>query len=357
MAYGLVDHSAGSLLQGGQNFSFHHNLYAHNHTRNPKARIDGGGIDWVGNTVYDYNNGFIAGDSDTSDFFWKANLDGNTFITGPGDTGRVIIKEGRERNYGLFFGTNAHDNDGDSTHDPTLYTGNGVNANGLSDVVSGSYTWSATPYGDSPVRLEETPQQAYERVLAQVGATPWMRDEVDTLVVNNVVNRTGTLIDREGDIAASSPDEFPSDNVVSNNGFGTLAAGRRPHRHRPRRHARRLRDRRRPQPQQCRGPQQHRPHRLHQPRGLPQRDRRPPRRHRLACSPRATGSRTASWSDGQPGLHDIAFIDGTGHRHQRAARLPRQHRRRQRRGRDAPDQRRRTDGRPRLGHRRQLRGR
>ena len=310
VAYGLVDHSAGSLLQGGQNFSFHHNLYAHNHTRNPKARIDGGGIDWVGNTVYDYNNGFIAGDSDTSDFFWKANLDGNTFITGPGDTGRVIIKEGRERNYGLFFGTNAHDNDGDSTHDPTLYTGNGVNANGLGDVVSGSYTWSATPYGDSPVRLEETPQQAYERVLAQVGATPWMRDEVDTLVVNNVVNRTGTLIDREGDIAASSPDEFPSDNVVSNNGFGTLAAGTAP-----------TDTDRDGMPDAYESAVGLNPSNAADRNGIA-----PTGYTNLEVYLNEIGSRhdgtawraasgdweqDGNWSDGQPGLHDIAFIDGT----------------------------------------------
>ena len=309
VAYGLVDHSAGSLLQGGQNFSFHHNLYAHNHTRNPKARIDGGGIDWVGNTVYDYNNGFIAGDSDTSDFFWKANLDGNTFITGPGDTGRVIIKEGRERNYGLFFGTNAHDNDGDSNHDPTLYTGNGVNANGLGDVVSGSYTWSATPYGDSPVRLEETPQQAYERVLAQVGATPWMRDEVDTLVVSNVVNRTGTLIDREGDIAASSPDEFPSDNVVSNGGFGTLATGTAPI-----------------DTDRDGMPDAYESAVGLNPSNAADRNNIAPTgytnlevylneigaRHDGTAWRAAGGNweQDANWSDGQPGLHDIAFIDG-----------------------------------------------
>ncbi len=85
--YGLVDHSAGSLIEQARRLSFHHNLYAHNHTRNPKARVNDT-IDWINNVVYDYNNGFIAGDSDTTDYFWTANVDGNYFITGPGDTGR-----------------------------------------------------------------------------------------------------------------------------------------------------------------------------------------------------------------------------------------------------------------------------
>ena len=34
-------------------------------------------------------------------------------------------------------------------------------------------------------------QAAYERVLSEFGATPWDRDEIDTLLYNDVVNRQG----------------------------------------------------------------------------------------------------------------------------------------------------------------------
>jgi hypothetical protein len=214
VSFGLEDHSAGSLIQNVNNLSYHHNLYAHNNTRNPKARVEGDGMDWVNNVVYDYNNGFIAGDSDTSDYFWKANFDGNYYITGPGDTGRPMISNGRAQNYGLYFGTNAYDNDGDTVHDGTLLTGNGVNAAGLGSAVSGTYTWSANRYGTKDVWQDATPQAAYERVLANFGATPWKRDEVDTRLYDNVVNRTGSLITRESDLVG-----------ISNGGFGTLAAG------------------------------------------------------------------------------------------------------------------------------------
>jgi hypothetical protein len=217
VSFGLEDHSAGSLIQNTESMTYHHNLLAHNHTRNPKARVEGNGIDWVNNVVYDYNNGFIAGDSDTSDYFWKANFDGNYYITGPGDTGRSMISNGRAQNYGLYFGTNAYDNDGDTTHDGVTLTGNGVNNAGLGSAVSGTYTWSPTRYGTKQIWQDATPQDAYERVLDQFGATPWKRDEVDTVIYNNVVNRTGSLITRESDLAG-----------VSNGGFGTLAGGAAP---------------------------------------------------------------------------------------------------------------------------------
>ncbi|QDV77739.1 PEP-CTERM sorting domain-containing protein [Botrimarina mediterranea] len=215
IAYGLEDHSAGSLIQNVNNLSYHHNLYAHNHTRNPKARVEGDGMDWVNNVVYDYNNGFIAGDSDTTDYFWKVNFDGNYYITGPGDGGRPMINSGREHNYGLYFGTNAYDNDGDAQHDGVIYTGEDRRT--LTNVVTGTYTWSETRYGTKDVWQSETPQDAYERVLANFGATPWNRDEVDQRTHDNVVNRTGSLITRESDLAG-----------ISNGGFGTLAAGSAP---------------------------------------------------------------------------------------------------------------------------------
>jgi hypothetical protein len=214
VAYGLESHSAGSLIQNADNLSYHHNLYAHNHTRNPKARVEGNGLDWINNVVYDYDNGFIAGDSDTTSYFWTVNVDGNYFITGPGDTGRPMVSNGRSWNYGLYFGTNAYDNDGDTTHDGVVYTGNGVDGTGLEGAVSGTYTWVDTPYATPGVWQDASPQAAYERVLSEFGATPWQRDEVDQRLHDDVVNRTGSLISRESDLAG-----------IGDGGFGVLAAG------------------------------------------------------------------------------------------------------------------------------------
>lgn len=216
VSYGLEDHSAGSLIEQAYRLSMHHNLYAHNNTRNPKARVNET-LDWIDNVVYDYNNGFIAGDSDTNDYFWTANFDGNYYITGPGDTGRPMIRDGHAQNYGLYFGSNAYDSDGDTTHDGRVYIGNGVDAGGLGSSVSGSYTWASAPYPTPAIWKDASPQAAYERVLSEFGATPWQRDEVDTRLYEDVVNRTGGLISRESELVG-----------ISNGGFGTLAAGAAP---------------------------------------------------------------------------------------------------------------------------------
>lgn len=213
--YGLQSHSAGSLIEQAFRLSIHHTLYSHNHTRNPKARVNEN-LDWINNVAYDYNNGFIAGDSDTNDYFWTANVDGNYYITGPADTGRPMIKDGRAQNYGLYFGTNAYDNDGDAVHDGVEYTGNGINGTGLEGVVSGSYTWASTRYDTPDIWQEDTPQAAYERVLSEFGATPWQRDQVDQLLRDNVVNRTGDIISHENQLVALG---------VGDGGFGVLAGG------------------------------------------------------------------------------------------------------------------------------------
>lgn len=203
VAYGMVDHSAGSLIMDAGNLSFHHNLYAHNETRNPKARA--ALIDWRDNIAYDYHNGFIAGDSQNSvDPHWKANFDGNTYIS----DGRPMMTGGRDFNYDLFYGVNALDRDGDSTDDAITYE----RAAAMTDqsVVSSAYNWVTDAFPAPEVWQSAGPAAAYERVLAEFGATPWARDEVDQLVHDNVVNRSGARVSHE--------DQLP----VSNNGYPTL---------------------------------------------------------------------------------------------------------------------------------------
>ncbi|HEX8341164.1 MAG TPA: hypothetical protein VF624_09670 [Tepidisphaeraceae bacterium] len=218
VSYGLETHSAGSLLEQPHRLSFHHNLYAHNNTRNPKARVNDQ-FDFVDNVIYDYNNGFIAGDSTSGGYAWRNNVDGNYFITGPGDTGRNMITLGNSVNTHLWFGTNGYDNDGDKNHDGSNRVGNGVDGTGLP--VSGSYQWSAVPFVAANTTVarqalllrDASPQAAYLRTLAEFGATPWKRDEIDTLLYNNVVTRSGAIVSHENQLG------------LTNGGFGTLAAG------------------------------------------------------------------------------------------------------------------------------------
>jgi pectate lyase len=210
VSYGLQDHSAGSLLENPTRLTMHHNLYAHNHTRNPKARVFET-LDWINNVVYDYNIGMNLDGTDSAGYFWTQNIDGNYYITGPGDTGNRIVSGGSVDDYGTWWGVNAYDGDGDSVHDGADYV---RGTRDFGTVWGGLTTWSDTPYPRTdPVWQEATTQAAYERVLAEFGATPWNRGEVDQLLHNDVVNRTGTILTHENQLVARG---------VSNGGFGTL---------------------------------------------------------------------------------------------------------------------------------------
>lgn len=216
VSYGLQDHSAGSLLENPHRLTMHHNLYAHNHTRNPKARVFET-LDWINNVVYDYDIGMNLDGTDSVGYFWTQNIDGNYYITGPGDTGNRIVTGGTVDDYGTWWGTNAYDGDGDNVHDGVNYI---RGQRDFSTVWGGLTTWSETPYPRTdPVWQEATSQAAYGRVLAEFGATPWNRGEVDQLLHNDVVNRSGTILTHENQLVARG---------VTNGGFGTLGGAAAP---------------------------------------------------------------------------------------------------------------------------------
>jgi pectate lyase len=71
----------------------------------------------------------------------------------------------------------------------------------------------------APEVTTDSAVQAYDRVLANVGATLPERDEVDTLLISHVQDQTGVLITTEADLVAEG---------ISNEGYGTLADGTPP---------------------------------------------------------------------------------------------------------------------------------
>jgi hypothetical protein len=216
VSFGLEDHSAGSLLENPHRLSMHHNLYAHNHTRNPKHRVHET-LDWVNNVVYDYDIGFNMDGTDSPGYFWTANFDGNYYVTGPGKVGTNMMSGGEADDYGLYFGTNYYDGDGDAIHDGVELT---RSSRDLLQHISVAVTFSNTPYPvANTIWRESTIEDTYQRVLNEFGATPWDRDEVDQLLHNDVVNRTGAIIDHENKLVARG---------VSNGGFGTLGGVAKP---------------------------------------------------------------------------------------------------------------------------------
>ena len=214
-SWGLESHSCGGLWD--QNHATcHHTLWAHNHTRNPKARPSGL-LEWINNVTYDWDIGFIMGDSETP-AAWKANVMGNYFLSPPGNLrNRALEKANLDRNgnpnFSIHLAGNLHDADGDGVLNGTD-KGYGL--------ASGSYITLTTPVvstGSAPV-AQDPALLAFKKVMSQAGplrldaAYPGpVRDEVDTRMIQNVLTQTRNHIARENDLAG-----------VSGAGFGTLGS-------------------------------------------------------------------------------------------------------------------------------------
>jgi pectate lyase len=223
-AWGLESHSCGGLWD--QNHATcHHSLWAHHHTRNPKAR-PGGLLEWTNNVLFDWDIGFIMGDSPTP-MDWKANVIGNYFICPPGNLRATPLEKARldrngKPNFSVHLADNLHDMDGDRRL-------NGSDRGW--DLVRGTpYDEHRNPKGnyrrlDQPLpgsgRLAiDDPRTAYKKVISNAGALrldasfkSGLRDEVDARLIDNVVELKRNHISRESELKG-----------VSNGGFGTFSA-------------------------------------------------------------------------------------------------------------------------------------
>jgi len=212
-AWGLESHSCGGLWDFNR-VTTHHTLWAHNHTRNPKARPDGL-LDWINNVTYDWDIGFIMGDS-TTPANWKANVIGNYFICPPGNLRSVALEKAsldRNGNYNftLHVANNLFDNNGNTVLDGS--------DRGFA-IASGSYRAATSPIvvpGPQVPVTVDPPLTAYKKVISQAGALRLdalagipLRDEVDSILIDNLRNWRRMRVSSESQTGAS------------NNGWGQL---------------------------------------------------------------------------------------------------------------------------------------
>ncbi len=212
-SWGMETHSCGGLWD--QNHATcHHSLWSHNHTRNPKVRSTL--LDWINNVTFDWDIGFIMGDS-SSGANWNANVRGCYFVSPPGNTHGVALEKANldthgNPNFHLYIDDSAMDGNGDGILN--------VSKTGYA-LASGSYGTSATPFVNTnypgiPVTIDDY-LTAYKKVLSVTGPvrmdadpTEPLRDELNTLAVNNVVQQRRFHVNA------------PSKTGVSGGGFGTL---------------------------------------------------------------------------------------------------------------------------------------
>ena len=185
-------------LAGGNRVTWHHNLFAHNVSRNVRFQglVD---ADFRNNVVYDWGHTAAYGEFD------RVNFVGNYYKAGPSTTqkpwllfhdGGAVVMPGS-----LYVANNIMDGELNATR-ATADNWRGMGYYYERDVVAAKEPLPAPPIES------ESPDAAYKSVLAGAGATLPKRDAVDARIIDEVEHRSGHLVNSVAD-AGGWPD-FPS---------------------------------------------------------------------------------------------------------------------------------------------------
>ena len=190
------DHGYGSLIRGGagSRISFHHNLWANHMARMPRpGNYDGPDKDPVGalfdfrsNVFYNWG-GDKAGYNADKATLSVYNFVDNAYVQGPNSEKPVAFKESDALAKAYFAGNSM---DGAIPADPWSLVS-------FTLPEPAGYRLAA-PADVAPVTPDPA-DKAYERVLADAGASVW-RDPVDRRIVAGVRTRTGKVIDTQADV-------------------------------------------------------------------------------------------------------------------------------------------------------------
>jgi hypothetical protein len=175
----IAGHGYASIA-GGNRVTWHHNLLAHNLSRN--VRFQGPvEADFRDNVIYDWGHTAAYGEFD------RLNYVDNFLKPGPSTTQRprrFHNGEGTVMPGSLFVEGNVMDGDARITADNWLGMG-----------YDRESTAAVRPFDAPPVATQPA-REAYELVLREAGATLPVRDAVDRRVVREVRDGTGKIIER-----------------------------------------------------------------------------------------------------------------------------------------------------------------
>ncbi|GIP45605.1 hypothetical protein J45TS6_40640 [Paenibacillus sp. J45TS6] len=176
-------------IWGGKNASFHHNLIAHNASRNPRlpGKSPEDNVDFYNNVIYNW--GF--------------------FSTYGGEVGQYNIRDNYYK-YGPNTYRTVRDNIFQEVHEGSkIYIG-GNYVDGSEEVTSDN--WKGVPIVRNPASKLNTPivmpnpsapetaTDAYESVLEGAGAVLPRRDSVDARIIRDTAERTGEHINSQKEV-------------------------------------------------------------------------------------------------------------------------------------------------------------
>jgi hypothetical protein len=185
-------------IWGNEHGTYHHNLIAHNVSRNMRWASGGKWNDYRNNVIYNWEYNSCYGGEDYADATWNfftVNMIANYYKYGPATDSGV---RSRIAQPSMRAVPPTPDPDGDGTDRGRWYvTGNyvhgypAVTVDNWLGVSGNNYIKLNQPWPALPIN-QQTPQDAYAAVLAHVGCAKPNRDSVDARIINEVATGTAT---------------------------------------------------------------------------------------------------------------------------------------------------------------------
>jgi pectate lyase len=187
-------HGYGSLARADGPVTWHHNLWAHNNSRNPRLGDNYG----KGNhPAFDVRNNAMYGYGDTcsglTQGIFTVNYVGNYIRPGPGSKAKFPIHIGAESDIQFYLRGNVMEGNAALTADNAKF----VDALKINGKVQARIV--EMPF-DAPPVTTGSAKDAYRMVLAAVGACEPIRDSVDARIINNVIEGKGRIINSQKDV-------------------------------------------------------------------------------------------------------------------------------------------------------------
>jgi pectate lyase len=202
------EHRFGGIW-GNQRGTYHHNLIAHNASRNVRFASGCGDNDYRNNVIYNwgYQNCYGGEANQVGDkrnpkiTYSKINLIGNYYKAGP------ATSEAK----GSFALGSTRGGEGDSGS--WFLSGNYMVGNaGISSDnwkgMTGSFIKLGAAWAAMPIKAEQTAEEAYVSVLADVGVTRPKRDSIETRIIEETKSGTAST-SRKGLVACPGDTKLP----------------------------------------------------------------------------------------------------------------------------------------------------
>jgi pectate lyase len=201
------EHHGYGGIWGGRHLSAHHNLFAHCNSRTP--RFDGirnspsENVDYRNNVIYNWgNNNVYAGEGG------NYNIVNNYYKYGPSTKESVRYRIVNPFNRTPDIGFGKYYVDGNFVDGSPSVTNNNWLGVKMEKGTAADAVQSKLKESFPTVMLPVQPaNEAYETVLKNAGAVMPKRDTLDSRVINNVIDRTGKLIDVQGGYPHGTPYE------------------------------------------------------------------------------------------------------------------------------------------------------